>query len=182
MKSLDVKALKILMRSGRATWAELGQLLGLSAPSAADRVRKLEQCGVIRGYAALVDPASVGYPLTAYVSVSLASHRNRAAFLRAISKMDQVVECHHVSCEDDYLLKVRCRGTQDLDHLLATQLKDKLGVARTRTTIVLSTAKESVRVPIAAAEGRCGALWEGATKLMGRTSTVERWHQTPRRG
>ncbi len=152
MRSFDVKALKLLMRNGRASWAELGHLLGLSAPSAADRVRKLEQRGVIRGYAALVDPASVGYPLTAYVSVSLASHRNRAAFLRAISKMDQVVECHHVACEDDYLLKVRCRGTQDLDHLLATQLKDKLGVARTRTTIVLSTAKESVRVPIDAAD------------------------------
>ncbi len=58
IKSLDVKALKLLMRNGRATWAELGQLLGLSAPSAADRVRKLEQRGVIRGYAALVDPAS----------------------------------------------------------------------------------------------------------------------------
>jgi Lrp/AsnC family transcriptional regulator, leucine-responsive regulatory protein len=146
--SFDVKALKLLMRNGRATWAELGEVLGLSAPSAADRVRKLEQRGVIRGYAALVDPASVGYPLTAYVSVSLASHRNRAAFLRAISKMDQVVECHHVAGDDDYLLKVRCRGTEDLDHLLAKELKDKLRVARTRTTIVLSTAKESVRVPI----------------------------------
>src|SRR5712664_1889176 len=148
IKSLDVKALKLLMRHGRASWAELGHLLGLSAPSAADRVRKLEQRGVIRGYAALVDPASVGYPLTAYVSVSLASHRNRAAFLRAISKMDQVVECHHLAGDDDYLLKVRCRGTQDLDHFLATQLKEKVGVARTRTTIVLSTAKESVRVPV----------------------------------
>jgi Lrp/AsnC family transcriptional regulator, leucine-responsive regulatory protein len=151
-KSLDVKALKLLMRNGRVTWAELGQLLGLSAPAAADRVRKLEQRGVIRGYAALVDPASVGHPLTAYISVSLASHRNRAAFLRAIDKMDHVVECHHVAGDDDYLLKVRCRGTQDLDHLLAKELKDKLGVAHTRTTIVLSTAKESVRVPIDAAD------------------------------
>lgn len=148
LKPLDVKALKLLMRSGRATWAELGQLLGLSAPSAADRVRKLERRGVIRGYAALVDPASAGHPLTAYVSVSLASHRDRSAFLRAISKMENVAECHHVAGDDDYLLKVRCRGTQDLDHLLAKELKDKLRVARTRTTIVLSTAKESVRVPI----------------------------------
>ena len=148
LKPLDVKALKLLMRNGRATWAELGHLLGLSAPSAADRVRKLERRGVIRGYAALVDPASAGHPLTAYVSVSLASHRDRAAFLRAISKMENVAECHHVAGDDDYLLKVRCRGTEDLDHLVAKELKDKLRVARTRTTIVLSTAKESVRVPI----------------------------------
>ena len=150
LNSLDSKGIRLLLRNGRASWAELGKELGLSAPSAADRVHKLEQRGVIRGYAALVDPASVGYPLTAYVSVSLASHRRRAAFLRAIEKMEQVAECHHVAGDDDYLLKVRCRGTQDLDHLLATELKDKLGVAKTRTTIVLSTAKESVRVPVLA--------------------------------
>ena len=131
------------------TWAELGQLLGLSAPSAAERVRKLEEQGVLRGYAALADAASLGYPLTAYVSVTLASHRQRTAFLRAIEKIEQVAECHHVAGDDDYLLKVRCRGTQDLDHFLARQLKERLGVARTRTTIVLSTAKESVRVPVA---------------------------------
>jgi Lrp/AsnC family transcriptional regulator, leucine-responsive regulatory protein len=148
MDSLDTKATRLLMRNGRATWAELGQLLGLSPPSAADRVRKLEERGVIRGYAALVDPASTGHPLTAFIHVSLATHRKRAAFLRAIEKLEQVAECHHITGDDDYLLKVRCRGTQDLDHLLAKELKEKLGVARTRTTIVLSTAKESVRVPI----------------------------------
>jgi Lrp/AsnC family leucine-responsive transcriptional regulator len=149
LDTLDKKAASFLMKNGRATWAELGHLLGLSAPSAADRVRKLEEQGVLRGYAALGEPALLGYPLTAYVSVSLGSHRQRAAFLRAIEKMEQVAECHHVAGDDDYLLKVRCRGTQDLDHLLARQLKEKLGVARTRTTIVLSTAKESVRIPIA---------------------------------
>ena len=149
MDTLDKKAISFLMKHGRATWAELGQLLGLSAPSAAERVRKLEEQGVLRGYAGLADAASLGYPLTAYVSVTLASHRRRAAFLRAIEKIEQVAECHHVAGDDDYLLKVRCRGTQDLDHFLARQLKERLGVARTRTTIVLSTAKESVRVPVA---------------------------------
>jgi Lrp/AsnC family leucine-responsive transcriptional regulator len=147
--TLDKKAISFLMKHGRATWAELGQLLSLSAPSAAERVRKLEEQGVLRGYAALADAASLGYPLTAYVSVTLASHRQRTVFLRAIEKIEQVAECHHVAGDDDYLLKVRCRGTQDLDHFLARQLKEKLGVARTRTTIVLSTAKESVRVPVA---------------------------------
>jgi len=149
MDSLDSKALVALMRNGRATWAEIGDALALSAPSAADRVRKLEQQGVIRGYTALIDPGALGYTLTAFVSVSLARQRNRAAFLKGIQKLDEVVECHHVSGDDDYLLKVRCRGTQDLDRLLAIELKEKIGVARTRSTIVLSTAKESVRVPVA---------------------------------
>jgi Lrp/AsnC family leucine-responsive transcriptional regulator len=137
------------MRQGRATWAELGQLLGLSAPSAADRVRKLEEAQVITGYAALLDPTAVGYPLTAFIFITLANSRNRAAFLRAIAKMEQVSECHHIAGDDDYLLKVRCRTTANLDQLLAKELKDKLGVARSRTTIVLATAKESVQIPIA---------------------------------
>jgi Lrp/AsnC family transcriptional regulator, leucine-responsive regulatory protein len=148
MDSLDKKALHLLMKQGRATWAELADHLGLSAPSAADRVRKLEEQRVITGYAALLDPVSLGYPLTAYIFVTLATPRKRSAFLQAIDKMEQVSECHHIAGDDDYLLKVRCRTTQDLDHLLATQLKDKLGVARTRTTIVLATAKETVRIPI----------------------------------
>jgi len=149
LDTLDRKALHLLMRQGRATWAELGQTLGLSAPSAADRVRKLEEAKVITGYAALLDPTSVGYPLTAFIFVTLANSRNRAVFLRAIAKMEQVSECHHIAGDDDYLLKVRCRTTADLDHLLAKELKDKLGIARTRTTIVLATAKESIQIPIA---------------------------------
>jgi Lrp/AsnC family leucine-responsive transcriptional regulator len=151
MDSLDKKALNLLAHHGRATWAELGELLGLSAPSAADRVRKLEEANVITGYAALLDPEAVGYPLTAFIFVTLAHQRNRAAFLRAIAKMPQVTECHHVAGDDDYLLKTRCRNTADLDDLLAKQLKEKLGIARTRTTIVLATAKETVQVPIAEA-------------------------------
>jgi Lrp/AsnC family leucine-responsive transcriptional regulator len=149
MDSLDRKALAFLMKNGRASWVDLGQHLGLSAPSAADRVRKLEQSAVIRGYAPLLDAESLGYPLVAFVSVTLGSHRNRSAFLRAIDKLDEVSECHHVAGDDDYLLKVRCRGTRDLDRLLARELKDRIGVAKTRTIIVLSTAKETVRVPLA---------------------------------
>ena len=142
--ALDRKALDFLAKRGRATWAELGQLLGLSPPAAADRVRKLEEKGVIRGYAALLDPEALGYPLVAYVLVSLGGQRRRMAFLKAIERMVEVVECHHVAGEGDYLLKVRCQGTRDLDRLLVRELKDRLGVAHTQTTIVLSTAKEAL--------------------------------------
>jgi Lrp/AsnC family leucine-responsive transcriptional regulator len=149
MDSLDRKAVAFLIKNGRASWADLGQHLGLSAPSAADRVRKLEQSGVIRGYTPLLDAESLGYPLVAFVFVTLGSHRNRSAFLRAIEKLEEIAECHHVAGDDDYLLKVRCRGTKDLDRLLASELKDRIGVAGTRTVVVLSTAKETVRVPLA---------------------------------
>src|SRR5579863_14630 len=114
ISSLDYKALKRLMVQGRATWAELAADMGLSAPAAAERVRKLEQQMIITGYAALVDPASVGYPLTAFVSVTLDRPKHRAPFLVAIAKMTEIVECFHIAGDGDYLLKVRCRGTHDL--------------------------------------------------------------------
>lgn len=146
--SIDYKALEFLMRQGRATWAELGQLLGLSAPAAAERVRKLEEKGIIRGYAALPEPGLLGSPLLAFIAVTLSHPRKRFAFLTAIKAMANVLECHHVAGDDDYLLKVRCAGTSDLERLLSRELKDRLGVARTRTTVVLGTTKETVCVPL----------------------------------
>src|SRR5215475_6206018 len=133
MDDIDRKALRALMHNGRITWAELGERLGLSAPAAAERARRLEEEGAIRGYAAIVDPAKLGFPLTAYVFVSIGDQRKRSGFLRLAERHKQIVECHHVAGEDDYLLKVRCRGTQDLDRFLSRTLKDDLGVTRTRT-------------------------------------------------
>ena len=70
--------------------------------------------------------------------------------IRSIEKLEEVTECHHIAGDDDYLLKIRCRGTQDLDRLLAHELRDKLAVARTRTTVVLATSKETIGVPVSA--------------------------------
>jgi len=152
LQALDSKAIRLLMERGRATWSDLAQHLGLSAPAAADRVRRLEERGVIRGYAALVDPEAAGYPLSAFVAIILDRPDRRVAFLKRVESLVQVTECHHVAGGDDYLLKVRCRNTQDLDRLLVESLKTIPGVVRTRTTIVLSTAKESVVMPLAEAE------------------------------
>jgi Lrp/AsnC family transcriptional regulator, leucine-responsive regulatory protein len=145
----DSKVLTLLMRRGRASWAELAKHLRLSPPAAAERVRKLEERGVIRGYSALVSAEALGYPLTAFVAVTLEKPQYRQGFLRRVAGMKEIVECHHVTGDYDYLLKVRSRSTQDLDRVLSERLKAVAGVARTDTTIVLSTSKESVAVPIA---------------------------------
>src|SRR5580692_7876487 len=137
MDALDRKALPILMKDGRTTWSDLGHTLGLSAPAAAERVRKLEEHGVIKGYVAIVDAEALGYSLTAFVFVTLGDQRKRSSFHAGVKKLDQIVECHHVAGDDDFLLKVRCRGTRDLDRLLVEELKGRMGVAQTRTTIVL---------------------------------------------
>jgi Lrp/AsnC family leucine-responsive transcriptional regulator len=149
-ESLDYKVINKLMRLGRATWSELADHVGLSAPAAADRVRRLEERGVIQGYAALVDAAAVGYPLTAFVAVRLDRPKHRAPFLARVRATPEIAECHHVTGDDDYLLKVRCRSPQHLDEILTASIKGPREVVRTRTTIVLSTAKETVVLPLAA--------------------------------
>jgi Lrp/AsnC family leucine-responsive transcriptional regulator len=148
MDTIDVKAVERLQVAGRESWATLGVALGMTGPAAAERVRRLEADGVIRGYAALVDPDAVGAGLTAFVSVTLERPGNRAAFLRRVSRLAAIQECHHVAGDYDYLLKVRCAGTADLDRILTDELKGVPGVVRTRTTVVLRTLKESVIVPL----------------------------------
>jgi Lrp/AsnC family leucine-responsive transcriptional regulator len=146
--ALDYKALALLMERGRAPWTEIGQVLALSAPAAAERVRKLEEHSVILGYRAIANPEALGLPLLAFVQVTLPGAKERPAFLEAIARHEQVVECHHIAGDDDYLLKVRCKSTADLERFLTATLKDRLGVARARTTIALTTVKETTALPV----------------------------------
>ncbi|MFE4104998.1 Lrp/AsnC family transcriptional regulator [Almyronema epifaneia S1] len=150
LSPLDLKAIACLMARARITWAELASVLGLSAPATADRVRKLEEQGVIQGYHAYINPQTLGYHLTAFIAVTLSHPQHRATFLQKVAALSEIQECHHITGEDDYWLKVRCRNTQDLEHLISDELKSLEGVQKTRTTIVLSTLKESPLLPMPA--------------------------------
>jgi Lrp/AsnC family leucine-responsive transcriptional regulator len=147
LKSFDSKILRLLADNGRMTWAELGQRLECSAPTAAEHVRRLEEDGYIEGFAARLIPEKIGYSLTAFVSVVLDRPQRRTAFLKTLMKLDQVLEAHHVAGTEDYLLKVVALSTRDLDQFLSEILKSIPGVARTRTTIVLGTAKDIALKP-----------------------------------
>jgi Lrp/AsnC family leucine-responsive transcriptional regulator len=151
---IDTKLLELLQANARATWAELGGRLGLSAPAVAERTRKLEDRGVLRGYAALVAPAAVGRGLTAFIAVTLLLPEHRERFLERVQTLDAIQECHHVAGDDDYLLKARCRDTAELEWLVSEELKGLPGVARTRTTIALSSAKETPYVPVTPPDAR----------------------------
>jgi len=147
MDVVDIAILRRLMERARTTWAELGSLLGLSAPAAADRVRKLEEAGVIRSYAALVDPEAAGCGLGAFVSVTLERSDDRGAFLDMVRSLPEILECHHVAGAEDYILKVRCADTRELERLISDRLKSVPGV-RTRTGVILSTVKETHILPV----------------------------------
>jgi Lrp/AsnC family leucine-responsive transcriptional regulator len=148
LDEIDSKVIQFLMQQGRITWSELANLLELSAPAAADRVRRLEERNIIQGYTARLNPEAVGCELTAFIAVSLERSQHRAAFLKKVQALPEVQECHHVTGEDDYWLKVRCRHTKDLERLISEELKSLAGVVKTRTTIVLSTVKETSDLPI----------------------------------
>jgi Lrp/AsnC family leucine-responsive transcriptional regulator len=122
--------------------------LSLSAPATADRVRRLEERQVITGYAALIDPEAIDCHLTAFIAVTLEHPQHRSAFLNLVHQLPEIQECHHVTGDDDYLLKVRCHTTKALEHLISESLKALPGVLKTRTTIVLSTVKETPVLPL----------------------------------
>ena len=151
---IDSKALTALLADARVSWADLGAALGLSPPAAAERVRKLQDRGLVRGFAAVVDPEAAGFPVLAFVAVTLDRQDARRRFLEAVRAHPLIQECHHVAGDDDFLLKVRARTLAELDALLSEELKGRLGIARTRTTIVLGTAKETTALPVGATEAR----------------------------
>ena len=152
LDNLDLKILGRLMQQARMTWSDLAAQLGLSAPAAADRVRKLEERGVIQGYLTHVDPSSLGYDLAAFIVVTLEHPRDRDEFLTQVYALPEIQECHHIAGDGDYLLKVRCRGTRGLERLITDVIKEIPGIVQTRTTIVLSTVKETMTLPLSRGE------------------------------
>ncbi|MGF1537709.1 MAG: Lrp/AsnC family transcriptional regulator [Elainellaceae cyanobacterium] len=144
----DYKAIRHLMEQGRITWSELAGILELSAPATADRVRRLEERQVITGYAALVDPEAIGCALTAFISIRLDKPKHQGPFLKKVESLPEVQECHHVTGDDDYLLKIRCSSAKDLERLVNEEIKGVTGVSRTSTMIALSTVKETPVLPV----------------------------------
>ena len=132
----DLEILSALQQDGRATYADVARRVGLSASSVHERVRKLEQQGVIRGYRAEVDPETVGLFVTAIVAVMPLDPKQADDLPERIVEFPEVEDCLSVAGEANYLLKVRTRTTGDLEDLLR-RIREKGGV-QTRTTVVLS--------------------------------------------
>lgn len=106
-----------------------------------ERVKKLEASGVIRGYQALIDGKKVGKDVTAFIGVSIGNQRDMERFANQMMRYRDVLECHHVTGDESFILKVRLANTAALEKLLA-EIRSVEGVTRTVTKVVLSTAKE----------------------------------------
>ncbi|MBA3659632.1 MAG: Lrp/AsnC family transcriptional regulator [Gemmatimonadales bacterium] len=135
--------LRLLAANGRVSYQALADQVGLSRPAVMERVKRLEESGYITGYAARLDRAKSGYPITAFVAVryGAAAHAAEAAAIGALEASPNVLECHHVAGEDCYIVKVAATSLESLEGVLRT-LRGSDRSVTTRTTIVLSTVFE----------------------------------------
>ncbi|MFE8605293.1 Lrp/AsnC family transcriptional regulator [Archangium violaceum] len=152
MDELDHRLVDLLQRDGRATQLELSRSVGLSQPAVAERIRKLEERGVITGYTARVDASKLGKDITAFIGVSIEHPKYFEGFARKVLAMPEVLEAHRVAGQDSYILKVRTRNTKTLDTLLVETLRTISGVTRTHTTIVLTSIKEETYIHVSPEE------------------------------
>ena len=147
---IDRKILDILQRDGRIAMTELASQVGLSASPCTERVRRMERGGVITGYHARVAPETLGKTLLVFVEIKLAS-KSADVFERVRNEllhMPEVMECHLVSGDFDYLVKFRLRGMKEYRHLLGEILKRLPVSAESRSYVVMEEIKETLYVPV----------------------------------
>ena len=134
LDSVGWKLLVALQEDARLSFAELGRRVSLSLPAAAERVRRLEEAGIISGYRAEINAKKVGLPVTAFIRLHI-SHMQYPAFLLMVGKQPEVVECHHLAGVDSFLIKVM---VSDVEHL-ETLITELSAFGQTTTSIVLSS-------------------------------------------
>jgi len=140
----------MLQADGRISNAEIARRVELSAPATHARVRRLEQAGVIRQYVALLDRETIGYDMVCFLSVSLQLHQFDAIqrFKQLVLDMPEVLECHHMTGEFDYLLKAIFRNREELQQFVVDRLTPIPGMARINTSLVLTEIKATTQLPI----------------------------------
>jgi Lrp/AsnC family leucine-responsive transcriptional regulator len=141
VEEIDRKILALLCRDGRISFTELSRQTGLSVSATHQRVRRLERRGLIKGYAAVIDPADAGLPLTAFVSIKPFDPAAPDDAPQRLAHLSAIEACHSVAGDENYILKVRVASPTDLENLLQ-EIRASAGVS-TRTTIVLSTPYEA---------------------------------------
>lgn len=140
--NIDLRLLTLLQEHGRTSQQELAHAVGLSGPAVGDRLRKLEESGVIRHFTVALDPRKLGRDVTAFMAVGINGSHHYPAFVEHATGHPEILECHSVTGQGSHLLKVRTESTSSLERLLA-EIQAWPGVQWTQTSIVLSTLKET---------------------------------------
>jgi Lrp/AsnC family leucine-responsive transcriptional regulator len=150
LDSIDKKILEILQTNSNITNAQLAQEIGLSPAPTLERVKKLETAGVIKSYHAVIDTAAVGMGVSTFVMVSLKGHNkdNIEKFMKVIRKIDEVIECHHLTGQADFILKIVCTDIPSYQNLMLEKVSNIEVVDNMQTMVILSTFKDSKVVPL----------------------------------
>jgi Lrp/AsnC family transcriptional regulator, leucine-responsive regulatory protein len=151
INKIDLEIVRILQENARTSNAEIARQLGMAPSAILERIRKLEERGVIRGYSALVDPEALGLGVTAFVFVRSNERGGAHTTGERLAQLSEVQEIHHVAGEDCFLLKVRIPSTRALGTLLNDGFGHIESIVSTRSTIVMDTVKETPKLPIAGA-------------------------------
>ncbi len=154
LDAIDYRILAALQQNGRISNAQLAAEAGISPPATSERVKRLENAGVIRRYVALLDPQKIGREIAALISVSLSIHQMESidTFIKAIQNMEEVLECHHVTGEEDFLLKVSMGSIAEYEDFILRKLTRIPGVNKVKSSFVLSTMKFETSLPLSMPE------------------------------
>ncbi len=145
MDELDYQLLKFLKDNSRMKVSAISQKVNLSVTAVFDRIRKLEKAGIIRQYTVVIDPEKIGKDITAFISVSLEHPKYNNEFIEMMAQNSEILECHYITGDYDFLLKVITGGSGSLERVL-NYIKSVHGVAITRTLVVLSTVKNEISI------------------------------------
>lgn len=139
----DRKLLDLIQTDCRRSYADLAKQCGLSPSTVHDRLKRLQARGVIKAQIAILDPSALGLDICAFVQITLSHPTRVPGFLKAIVQLPEVQECHHVTGDFDYLLKIRATNALALEKTITEKIKIIKGVSRSHTAIALSSAKDS---------------------------------------
>ncbi len=144
MDAIDAKILQTLQGDGQTSMSRLSEQVGLSLSACHRRVKLLEASGKIAGYAARLDRVEIGLELQIFIEIKILSTRrsDMEAFETAIADMPEILECHMISGEFDYLVRVASRDTKAYEHLYRNRLSRIPSVAEMKTLLTVSTVKE----------------------------------------
>lgn len=149
LDDIDRKLLMLLQEDGRTSQHDLAEAVGLSSPATGERLRKLEERGIIKGFTAVLDAKLLGRDVTAFIAVGIDGSRFYPEFVEHAQVHPEIMECHAVTGQGSHLLKIRTHDTSTLERLLS-EIQSWPGVSGTTTSIVLSALKESTRVDVGA--------------------------------
>lgn len=144
MDNLDYKILDLLKKNARIQISEISKSIKLSIPAVSERIRKLDEAGIIEKYTIKINREKTNSSLLAFIFVNIDKPEHIAGFRSSIIKFSSVLECHHLAGEYDYMLKVALSDTKALEEFISNKLKKITGVQKTNTIISLSSIKEEI--------------------------------------